>query len=483
MAAVAEESSSATPATTGKVKPQLPPRMSKPDKVRYEQEIDELNDEIESIKKQREKILKSIKLAQNGGSAFNDAIQEARKVMSAIVKTKNGIMAERKVLFDKRDLIKAGQDKMREMTKTMSKTLGNLKTVGDIDRKISQLHERQSTSNMSLKEEKDLVKQIDSLVGMRKTVAAFTGHTDNMKAAADEGKGLAVQIAEKNRALKEIGEKIVEAKKAIEAIEKSKSSATADVSPLRAQMDALKAEQEKKITAIKAKRKDWKVINDEYFEYVKALRKIKAEIRKIEDEEWAIEKEKQRIEYEKELANTKPWLEEIASCDLLTDYLKSLKPVAASAVSETAQKKAHDRLASGFAGMKVMKKKGEEESIFKNDRSQKKNKRNAKNAAKKMRDKDLMHTLDTISSFDNLRTKSKMKDLKPPICTEDIDDCLKLLKQCRDYFDTLPRPVRVVSEKKDKKTMTEFGEGQVVEKRADGVKIVKLEWATLYMQK
>ena len=114
MAAVAEESSSATPATTGKVKPQLPPRMSKPDKVRYEQEIDDLNDEIESIKKQREKILKSIKLAQNGGSAFNDAIQEARKVMSAIVKTKNGIMAERKVLFDKRDLIKAGQDKMRD---------------------------------------------------------------------------------------------------------------------------------------------------------------------------------------------------------------------------------------------------------------------------------------------------------------------------------------------------------------------------------
>ena len=58
------------------------------------------------------------------------------------------------------------------------------------------------------------------------------------------------------------------------------------------------------------------------------------------------------------------------------------------------------------------------------------------------------------------------------------------MKQCRDYFDTLPRPVRVVAEKKAKSKMkTEFGEGQVVEKRADGVKIVKLEWATLYTQK
>merc|ERR1711871_1276681 len=101
------------------------------------------------------------------------------------------------------------------MSKNMSKTLGNLKTVGDIDRKIDQLQERQSTSNMSLKEEKDLVKQIDTLVGMRKTVAAFSGHNDNMKASVDEGKKLAAQISEKNKALKEIGEKIVEAKKAI----------------------------------------------------------------------------------------------------------------------------------------------------------------------------------------------------------------------------------------------------------------------------
>ena len=63
--------------------PKLPPRMAKPDKYSYEQSINELNNEIESIKMQRSKILKTIKARQSGGSGFRDEKDKARKIMGA----------------------------------------------------------------------------------------------------------------------------------------------------------------------------------------------------------------------------------------------------------------------------------------------------------------------------------------------------------------------------------------------------------------
>ena len=104
---------------------------------------------------------------------------------------------------------------------------------------------------------------------------------------------------------------------------------------------------------------------------------------------------------------------------------------------------------------------------------------------KQQRDKDLIHTFDTIANFSELKSKSKI-DVIAPSCTEDIPDTLDALQKVRDHFDTLPRPVVKKAEKKEKvpKTMsTEFGEGSVVEKRSDGVRIVKLSWATLYTSK
>ena len=200
--------------------PQLPPFKARPDKYSYEQTINELNNEIESIKMKRGKILKTIKARQSGGAGFREEKDKARKVMGALVKTKNGIMDERKVLFAQRDAIRASTDRLKEASRNMKGELGRFTSVQDIDNKIQQLHHRQNTTNMSLSEEKDLIKQIDQLTGMKKTVDAFARHNDKLRKEADSGKGLSTLISEKNKALKEIGEKIVQAKKDIEAIER-----------------------------------------------------------------------------------------------------------------------------------------------------------------------------------------------------------------------------------------------------------------------
>ena len=135
--------------------------MAKPDKYSYEQSIDLLNDEIEAIKSKRGKILKTIKARQSGGAGFREEKDKARKTMGVLVKTKNGIMDERKVLFAQRDAIRAATDRMKEASRNMKGELGRYTSVQDIDNKIRQLHHRQNTTNMSLSEEKDLIKQID----------------------------------------------------------------------------------------------------------------------------------------------------------------------------------------------------------------------------------------------------------------------------------------------------------------------------------
>ena len=50
----------------------------------------------------------------------------------------------------------------------------------------------------------------------------------------------------------------------------------------------------------------------------------KAIIRKKEDEAYQLEKEQRRKEIEAELATQKPWLEELALCDVLIKYLTGL---------------------------------------------------------------------------------------------------------------------------------------------------------------
>ena len=287
----------------------------------------------------RGKILKTIKARQSGGAGFREEKDKARKVMGALVKTKNGIMDERKVLFAQRDAIRASTDRLKEASRNMKGELGRFTSVQDIDNKIQQLHHRQNTTNMSLSEEKDLIKQIDQLTGMKKTVDAFARHNDKLRKEADSGKGLSTLISEKNKALKEIGEKIVQAKKDIEAIERRQSSAQADVSPLREELDKLKQEQDKKIALIKEKRKNWRVVNDEYYEYVQELRKVKAIIRKKEDEAYQKEKEERRKEIEAELATQKPWLEELALCDVLIKYLTGLLPKKVQQLRRQAQLK------------------------------------------------------------------------------------------------------------------------------------------------
>ena len=65
--------------------------------------------------------------------------------------------------------------------KAMREQMGPMKSVEDMDKKIRQLETKQSTTSLSLTDEKELIKEIETLKTARREIQKF----DKAKAKAD----------------------------------------------------------------------------------------------------------------------------------------------------------------------------------------------------------------------------------------------------------------------------------------------------------
>ena len=65
----------------------------------------------------------------------------------------------------------------------------------------------------------------------------------------------------------------------------------------------------------------------------------------------------------------------------------------------------------------MMKKKVKRKLFWRSNYDGKKKRKNRKKRQRKLRDKDLVHTFDTLQNFQYLKSKSGI-DLFPPSCTE-----------------------------------------------------------------
>jgi hypothetical protein len=227
----------------------------------------------------------------------------------------------------------------------------------------------------------------------------------------------------------------------------------------------LKAQVDRKFNEIREARsklsKDLKV----WREHSKKVEQVKYEIRKAEREERDKYYEEQRRIKEEEEEKLKPWLEEIATCDMLLSYLKTLLPKksAAKENDETAAAPAAAVTLNGPKGevLVAMKKKGEDDPYevhgFKGKQKA------AVKKEKKPVKSSLTHGFDTIADFKRL-------GLNAPLLVADLETAITELTAKRHYFDTKPR------EKKVKKVKTPYGAGTLISTREDGIKIIEMDW-------
>ncbi len=117
------------------------------------------------------------------------------------------IMDERKRLFDARDAFNSSLEKMKEDSKKMRNEI-KFRSVEDIDKAIERLEYRQSTSSLSLSEEKQLLKEVSMLKANRRELHSFISSAPNPDGTKDALKNINEQINSHGPKLKEVSERL-----------------------------------------------------------------------------------------------------------------------------------------------------------------------------------------------------------------------------------------------------------------------------------
>jgi len=184
---------------------------------------------------------------------------------------------------------------MEKLKAQMASAKGDSKynNLQSIEKRLKELKFEQNTSSMTLKQEKDLIKEMESLSSARKMLAKVGAAKDKFTGNKEASASLGDLIGEVNGELKAINVLMDEQKAILDKInEKAGAAKEADLFPkLMAEKDELKKKVDAEYTAIRDMRAEWRTVNNEWFEYSKILRAQRevewAEETARRDAEWA----------------------------------------------------------------------------------------------------------------------------------------------------------------------------------------------------
>jgi len=340
----------------------------------------------------------------------------------------NQLRNERETIFKEREgliaIQRAQNERVRAARQEQKKMRAELKftNINDIDNEIKRLEYKHSTESMGLKQEKELIKSIETLKSKRKEVERYNAKVGRMNEQNSNNTDVRSRLDELTKQLDAVRAKFNKQRELLEGTDDQFSSQSSQYDTLRKQRDDATAainELHKEHQTVWSK---WNTENDAWRKYQNELRKQRNERRKAEEEEYKKELEKKRIEREKELAAMKPWLEEIALCDYLTGYLQKLVGGSNSTKGSSA---ATEKTKPKMDGMVAISRKNDDYMMMGGGKK-KRGKKGKKKQAK------LVHSIDMIQSFSLLQ-------LTPPVTTADVEKTVTALKEKRDYYDTLPR--------------------------------------------
>jgi len=396
----------------------------KPDKQVFERTVNGINAEIEKLKKQMERIQEQAD-QHRGKKGAKGPVAEARQVMKTIRDEKNVIMDERKRLFDARDAFKAGMEQMKAQAQQMK---GGMKfsNLDDINKALIQLERTHSTTSMTLNQEKDLIKEIETLKGMKKLVAGFSATKDKMASGKEQSKDLGEKIREQNELLAGVNKKMDEQKAVLDKLNEKEGNKKDMFPQLMKEKDGVKKLVDDQYNQLRELRTKWRDDNNEWFEYSKVLRAQKQVEWEAEQAKRQEEWEAKQAELEAEELKKEPWEAEKALCDFLVDYLTRISG-GDKVVEET--KKEETKHLEGFTA--YSKKDAEQEDFLMFGGGGKK--KGKKGGNKKKKAAVIKHDIDTIQTFAAV-------SLRPPTSADDIASSLEEVKAKKAWYYEQPRP-------------------------------------------
>ena len=377
----------------------------------HDKEISACNKELSEIKSKQDKIRNE----RNGGrQEFDNAKRKMGKLMEAkkaLHAEKNTIEASREASHKK---IGAGQDKEKA-----AKSAIKFSSVEAIDKQVAELSKRQAHTSMSLTEEKNLVKEIQTLTLSKKSFASL----QELKAATDRERALKSGIdkayTEKNLQLKEIYKQVDAQKLVLDGLNKNSSESGKLIPEFKKRQEELRALVETQNAAVKTLRLQIKEKESEHAVAVAAEKTLF-----LEDQA-----ERKKKEEEAELARH-PYEEEMHICDFLVTYLSTKfvadsKGDSPSTATTTATAPSADSV-SAFAGMKSLKR--DDDETFMGGVVKKKGKKKGGQNSKE----DITHTHESLEQFSSIGVTAPAK-------ISSVSETLTELAQKKEYFNGLQR--------------------------------------------
>lgn len=255
-------------------------KCSGPDKSDFDAKIVALNDEVQDFNERLSEVDAKIADAKSSGGDQSEELREARATMKSLRERKDAIMRDRaeiaalqksakasldskitvlvlsRVKFDKK-LSQAGRSLRAELKYTSPE---------EIDKQIAGLEKRQSTTSMSLKDEKVLLKEIDQLKQSKKLVTHLAANNDSISSERKNSQSISEQLSSKNAELDVLKKKIEEQKQILETLNEVNSERRAVLPALFKDKDVLRKEKQAKVETIKALRTEFRALENEFRE-------------------------------------------------------------------------------------------------------------------------------------------------------------------------------------------------------------------------
>merc|ERR1740117_84156 len=224
-----------------------------------------------------------------------------------------------------------------------SQMKGNMKfsNAEDVNKALKKLEMQQSTSSMTLNQEKDLIKEIEVLKSMKKLVSGLSGAKAKAGEMKEQSKDLGEQIKSVNGELTAANGKIEEQKAVLDKLNEKEGNKKDLFPTLMKEKDEVKKLIDTEYDKIRVLRTEWREHNNTWFEYSKVLRAQKQVEWEEEQARRQVEWDAKQKELEEEELKKEPWEAEKQLCDFLVSYLEGLAPKSAAAAVEEVKETQH----------------------------------------------------------------------------------------------------------------------------------------------
>lgn len=417
----------------------------KPDRTEYDNKTKAFQDKIDGLQKQVQQLTE--KINQKGGGKDEHMTQKTQlKLQLDEFKSKIDELMKAKEEYNQQSSAqKLNERKAKDDVRKMEKVIG-YDNEADIDARIAQIEFRMSTTSISLKDEKDYLKEIADLKKRRPQVSKLNRMKEVANSSGDRS-GITENIQTLNAELNAYRDARKKVQDQYTELMSARNAHLGDFTDLIKQREELQRQIKDEIVKRNELREEFKLAGDKHYNYVREIReKRQARQRELWNERQETKKKEDR-KRRAEMLDTNPHLAHMTLIEQTIAYCKSLVPD--EVVKEEAVKK--EQTAPEGCIIQVREEVNMEEFYCFNKKKGKK--KESKPEEKKKSGNVIKHNGHTFALFEQLKMDMPITlDDIPQTLTvlnEKLEECEALTKKFEDEKEEMKQKILDGSDDKD----------------------------------